>query len=135
MEDNASEAELTLRALRKAGVSNAVRTASDGAEALEILFGHANGGSPVEPFLPILILLDLKLPKIGGLDVLDQIKRAEATKSIPTIVLTSSRELSDVSEAYRRGANSYIVKPVDSEQFTATIAQVARYWMELNERR
>lgn len=130
MEDNPSDVELTQRALRRAGVDREIRTAADGVEALAMLFGASNGG---EPWRPSLILLDLKLPKIGGLEVLDAIKRDESTRSIPTIVLTSSRELSDVTEAYRRGANSYVVKPVDFDQFTAAIARIAAYWIELNE--
>jgi two-component system response regulator len=130
VEDNPSDVELTQRALRKAGVDRPIRTASDGVEALEMLFGGRNGG---ELWRPSLILLDLKLPKVGGLEVLDAIKRDESTRSIPTIVLTSSRELADVSEAYRLGANSYVVKPVEFDQFTATIARLAAYWIELNE--
>lgn len=130
VEDNPSDVELTQRALRKAGVDCSIRTASDGVEALEMLFGASSGD---ERWMPSLILLDLKLPKIGGLEVLDAVKRDESTRSIPTIVLTSSRELSDVTEAYRRGANSYVVKPVDFDEFTTAIARIAAYWVELNE--
>jgi two-component system response regulator len=130
VEDNPSDVELTQRALRKAGVDRPIRIAADGVEAIEMLFGPADPGGR---WMPALILLDLKLPKIGGLEVLDAIKRNESTRSIPTIVLTSSRELSDVAEAYRLGANSYVVKPVDFDRFTTTIARIAAYWIELNE--
>lgn len=130
VEDNPSDVELTQRALRKAGFDRPIRVASDGVEAIEMLLGPAGAG---ERWMPCLILLDLKLPKVGGLEVLAAIKGSESTRTIPTIVLTSSRELCDVAEAYRRGANSYVVKPVDFDQFTTTIARLAAYWIELNE--
>lgn len=132
VEDNSSDVELTLRALRSAGSSTSVRVAIDGAEAHEILFAQPNAAGV--GWRPLLVLLDLKLPKIGGLELLEEMKRDERTRTIPTIIFSSSREVADIAEAYRRGANSYIVKPVDYEQFQATVAQVARYWLGLNER-
>lgn len=134
VEDNPADVELTLRAFRSAGVSASVRVAIDGAEAHEILFAQQIAEGDGIGWRPLLVLLDLKLPKIGGLELLEEMKRDERTRTIPTIVFSSSREVTDIAEAYRRGANSYIVKPVDYEQFQAAVAQFARYWMGLNER-
>lgn len=134
VEDNPADVELTLRALRSAEVSIPVRVAIDGAEAHEILFAQPNTEGDRVAWRPLLVLLDLKLPKIGGLELLEEMKRDERTRTIPTIVFSSSREVTDIDEAYRRGANSYIVKPVDYEQFQETVAHLARYWIGLNER-
>lgn len=134
VEDNPEDCELTLRALNRTGLSNPVQTASDGAEALEILFGAGSPNGAGSEFRPAIVLLDLKLPKLGGLELLDAIKRDPRTCTIPVIVLTSSREETDIEAAYHRGANSYIVKPVDFEEFGAAIAQLANYWLNLNER-
>jgi len=124
VEDNASDAELTLRALQKRNLANRVVVARDGVEALEVLHG-------AEP-PPKVVLLDLKLPKLNGLEVLRRLKSDDRTKRIPVVVLTSSHEEPDVEESYRLGVNSYIVKPVDFESFASAVAEVGVYWLLLN---
>ncbi len=124
VEDNASDIELTLRALQKRNLANRVVVARDGVEALELL------GRPAP--LPKVVLLDLKLPKLNGLEVLRRLKSDERTKRIPVVVLTSSHEEPDVEESYRLGVNSYIVKPVDFESFASAVAEVGLYWLLLN---
>ncbi|HEX9279617.1 MAG TPA: response regulator [Gemmatimonadales bacterium] len=124
VEDNASDVELTLRALQKRNLANRVVVARDGVEALELLEG------PMP--LPKVVLLDLKLPKLNGLEVLRRLKSNERTKRIPVVVLTSSHEEPDVEESYRLGVNSYIVKPVDFESFASAVAEVGLYWLLLN---
>ncbi|MCE9615932.1 MAG: response regulator [Lentisphaerae bacterium] len=133
VEDNPKDLELTLRVLRKAGLAAATRVARDGAEALAYL---ADADSPAAlPGRPIprLILLDLKLPKADGHEVLAKIKGDARTRSIPVVILTSSREPRDIASSYQAGANSYIVKPVNYEQFAATLMLAAQYWLQLNE--
>jgi CheY-like chemotaxis protein len=132
IEDNPTDVELTLRALRKANLLNPLRVVEDGAEALAYLFGPEGAAERAAPPLPRLILLDLKVPKVSGLEVLRQIKTQERTRRIPVVVLTSSREAPDVQESYRLGANSYIVKPVSFDKFIDAVAQVGLYWMLLN---
>ncbi len=127
VEDNASDEELTLHVLKKYNLANRIHVVRDGAEALEFLFG--NGVRNV----PKLILLDLKLPKVNGLEVLSQIKGDARTRMIPVVVLTSSREDTDLATCYKLGVNSYIVKPVDFAQFTESIRQLGLYWLLLNE--
>ena len=129
VEDNPDDAELTLRALTRHNLANRVHVARDGAEALDFLLGDSSR-APV----PKVILLDLKLPKVDGLDVLRRIKENDRTKAIPVVVLTSSREEPDIVTSYRLGANSYIVKPVDFEAFVRAVADVGLYWLLLNER-
>jgi len=124
VEDNASDIELTLRALQKRNLANRVVVARDGVEALELL----EGPTPQ----PKVVLLDLKLPKLNGLEVLRRLKSNERTKRIPVVVLTSSHEEPDVEESYRLGVNSYIVKPVDFESFASAVAEVGLYWLLLN---
>jgi len=124
VEDNASDVELTLRALQKRNRANRVVVALDGVEALVLLEG------PMP--LPKVVLLDLKLPKLNGLEVLRRLKSNERTKRIPVVVLTSSHEEPDVEESYRLGVNSYIVKPVDFESFASAVAEVGLYWLLLN---
>ena len=132
VEDNPDDVELTLRALKKAKIANAIHVVADGAEALEFLFGTGKyEGRPMH--LPRVVLLDLKLPKLDGLQVLRRLKSEESTKVIPVVVLTSSREERDVVESYRLGVNSYIVKPVDFEQFLAAVEHIGMYWLLLNE--
>jgi len=124
VEDNASDAELTLRALQKRNLANRVVVARDGVEALQLL---ERAEQP-----PKVVLLDLKLPKLNGLEVLRRMKSDDRTKRIPVVVLTSSHEEPDVEESYRLGVNSYIVKPVDFESFASAVAEVGLYWLLLN---
>jgi two-component system response regulator len=125
VEDNAADAELTMRALSQHNLANHVHVARDGAEAIEFLQGSNR--------TPKVVLLDLKLPKVSGLDVLRMIKNDERTKRIPIVVLTSSREEPDIAEAYRLGANSYVVKPVDFEDFVRAVSDAGLYWLLLNQ--
>ena len=132
VEDNPRDVELTLRALKKHNLANHVHVVKDGEEALEFLF--ANGiyeGRNVEN-LPRVIFLDLKLPKIDGLEVLRKVKSDERTKMVPVVVMTSSQEEQDMVESYRFGVNSYIVKPVDFEKFMKSVAELGFYWLLLN---
>ncbi len=133
VEDNPDDEALTLRAFRKCNVANEVITARDGVEALEYLFGTGRyaGRDPRE--VPAVTLLDLKLPKIDGMEVLRRLRDDERTKLAPVVILTSSREERDVVNGYRLGANSYIRKPVDFEQFIESVKQLGLYWLLLNE--
>ena len=131
VEDNMNDAELSLYALKKFKIANSIYHARDGAEALEYLFGKADG--PEHGQIPRLILLDLKLPKVDGLEVLRKLKSNPATQSVPVVVLTSSREERDIIESYHLGVNSYIVKPIDFEQFTDAVRNVGLYWLLLNQ--
>jgi CheY-like chemotaxis protein len=126
VEDSPDDAEMALLALKENHLANRIRLAHDGAEALEFLFG----APAVEQ--PRLILLDLKLPKVDGLDVLKRIKNDPRTQRIPVVVMTSSSEERDVVASYQLGVNSYIVKPVDFDQFTAAVRQLGLYWLLLN---
>lgn len=132
VEDNADDVELTLRALRAGNLANRVKVVGDGVEALEWLMPGGGSPSGPRPGRPKLVLLDLKLPRIDGLEVLRRLKSSELTRTIPVVVLTSSREESDLVESYRIGANSYIVKPVDFEQFIRAVSQIGLYWLLLN---
>jgi len=125
VEDNANDAELTLRALKQRNLANQVHVCRDGAAAMEFF---ACGAGPV----PKVVLLDLKLPKVDGLEVLRRLKGDARTKAIPIVVLTSSREEPDIERAYELGANSYIVKPVDFEAFARAVSDVGLYWLLLN---
>lgn len=133
VEDNPNDEELAIRALKKQKIVNELLVVRDGAEALEFLFceGRYTGRDPQRP--PKVVLLDLKLPLVDGLEVLRHMKADPRTRTIPVVVLTSSREGPDVAEAYRLGVNSYIVKPVDFEQFAEAVRQVGLYWMLLNQ--
>jgi len=133
VEDNPSDEELTLRALKKYKLSNNIFVVRDGAEALDYIFGTGKYSERDTNHHPRVILLDLKLPKVDGLEVLSKIKADPKTKHIPVVVLTSSSEESDVVESYKLGANSYIVKPVDFKQFTESIRELGMYWLLLNE--
>ena len=130
VEDNPDHEALTLRALKKAGLANPVVVARDGAEALEYLFGK---GSHAGCDMPHAVLLDLKLPKVDGLEVLQKMRADERTKLIPVVVLTSSDEETDLVSSYKYGANSYIRKPVDFAQFLEATRQLGLYWLVLNE--
>ena len=125
VEDNPSDVELTLHAFRKHHLANQIHVVRDGAEALEFLSGNC------QP--PKLILLDLKLPKVDGLEVLRRVRADPRTRDIPVTILTASREERDIVESYRLGVNSYIVKPVDFEQFTDAVRVLGMYWLLLNE--
>jgi CheY-like chemotaxis protein len=124
-EDSAADAEMTLRALKRNNLANRVRWVKDGAEALEYLFGE--GTRP-----PKLVLLDIKMPKVDGIEVLRRLKADPATQKIPVVVMTSSNEDRDVVESYRLGVNSYIVKPVQFEAFLETVAKIGLYWVLTN---
>ena len=133
VEDNPRDAELTLRALKQRNLANSLLWVKDGAEALDYLFGLITAASPAITHTPKLIMLDLKLPKVDGLEVLRRLKAEERTKVIPVVVLTSSREEKDIVESYRLGVNSYIVKPVDFENFSHAVVQLGLYWLLLNQ--
>ena len=133
VEDNSADVELTLRALKKHNLANTIYVVTDGAEALEYIFSTgAYEGRNMNGTLK-LILLDLKLPKVDGLEVLRRIKSDERTKTTPVVVLTSSREEKDMIESYKLGVNSYIVKPVDFNNFSDAVSEVGLYWLLLNE--
>jgi CheY-like chemotaxis protein len=133
VEDNADDEKLTLRALKKNNISNEVVVARNGAEALDYLFGsgiHANRDTSL---MPQVVLLDLKLPKIDGLEVLRRLRGNERTKLLPVVILTSSNEEQDRLSGYGFGANSYVRKPVDFNQFMEAVRQLGLYWLVLNE--
>jgi CheY-like chemotaxis protein len=133
VEDNAQDLELTLRALRKANLANFIHVVHDGAEALEFLFCEgAYAARKIEDH-PKVILLDLKLPKLNGLQVLKRIKSDPRTRTIPVVVLTSSKEQNDVVESYHLGVNSYLVKPVNFERFAEAVQQLGMYWLLFNQ--
>jgi CheY-like chemotaxis protein len=133
VEDTPEDLELALRALQKAKLTNRIQVARDGAEAIEFIFGEgAYVGRKIENG-PKVILLDLKLPKIDGIEVLRRIKSDARTKTIPVVVLTSSKEQKDVVESYRLGVNSYIVKPVNFERFAEAVRDLGMYWLLLNQ--
>jgi len=133
VEDNPTDVELTLRALKKNNLANKVHVVTDGAEALDYLFATGVYKEREIDKKPKVVLLDLKLPKVDGLEVLKKIKSDERTRDIPVVVLTSSKEEQDRIESYKLGVNSYIVKPVDFEQFTKSVAELGLYWLLLNE--
>ena len=133
IEDNPSDIELTKRALHKGRIANELIIASDGQEALDYLFGMgAHAGRDIS-HLPTLTLLDLKLPKVSGLEVLRRIRSESATRRLPVVILTSSREEQDMAAGYDLGVNSYIRKPVNFEQFVQSVTQLGLYWLVLNE--
>jgi len=134
VEDNPDDEALTIRALKKHNVANEIDVARDGVEALDYLFGTgAHQGRDLTK-TPTVVLLDLKLPKIDGMEVLKRIRADERTKRIPVVILTSSREEVDLFNAYGHGANSFIRKPVDFDQFSEAIRLLGLYWLALNER-
>jgi two-component system response regulator len=134
VEDNPDDEALTLRAFKKNNIQNDVVVARDGAEALDYLFGSGSYAGRDATALPQLVLLDLKLPKVDGLEVLRRIRSNERTRLLPVVILTSSREEVDLINGYALGANSYIRKPVDFGQFTEAVRQLGLYWLVLNER-
>jgi two-component system response regulator len=133
VEDNPEDLQLALRALAKAKLTNHIEVVRDGAEALEFIFGEGSYAGRKLENGPKVILLDLKLPKIDGLEVLKRIKADERTKAIPVVMLTSSKEQSDLVESYRLGVNSYIVKPVNFERFAQAVQELGMYWVLLNQ--
>lgn len=133
VEDNPNDAELTLRALKKHNLANHVVHVTDGAEALDFLFARGAFTARRIGDGPRVIILDLKLPKVDGLEVLKAVKNDPVTRGIPVVVLTSSREESDIVESYRLGVNSYIVKPVDFEKFVVAVRDLGLYWLLLNQ--
>jgi len=133
VEDNPDDAELTLNSLKKNNLANKVHLVEDGEEALNYLFAKGRYSERRIQEKPKLILLDLKLPKVDGLEVLQKIKQDEKLKTIPVVVLTSSREESDIIKSYRVGVNSYIVKPVDFDKFTKSVSDLGLYWLLLNQ--
>jgi two-component system, response regulator len=126
VEDNPDDVVLTMRALKKNNIANEVQVARDGEEALKALAQHKR--------LPAVILLDLKLPKVDGLEVLERVRKDPRTQLLPVVVLTSSKEQEDMIKSYKGGANSYIRKPVDFNDFTEAVRQLGLYWLVLNER-
>lgn len=126
VEDNPDDAELAIRALRKSNLANHLLHLQDGAEALEYLLNEKNSK-------PKLVLLDLKMPKVDGIEVLRQLKSNETTKVIPVVMLTSSKEDRDIIESYQLGVNAYIVKPLNFEQFGQAVNQLGLFWMVLNQ--
>ena len=133
VEDNPDDEALTLRAFNKNKISNPVVVARDGVEALDYLFGTGNYAGRDTTVMPAVVLLDLKLPRIDGLEVLRRIRAHERTALLPVVVLTTSKEQQDILEAYRLGANRYIRKPVDFERFIQAVGLLGVYWLSLNE--
>lgn len=133
VEDNPDDEALTLRAFGKNGIQNPIDVTRDGQEAVDYLYGRGSHANRDLKQRPILILLDIKLPKLSGIEVLRQIRANEATKLIPVVILTTSKEEDDLVKSYSLGANSYIRKPVDFMQFMEVVKQVGIYWLMLNE--
>ncbi len=133
VEDNPQDEKLTLRALRRINIANGVDVVRDGAEALDYLLRRkAFSGLAGQP-MPAVVLLDIKLPKMSGLEVLAALRQQEQTRNLPVVMLTSSNEDSDVLQSYRSGANSFVRKPVEAGEFTEAVARLGLYWMVLNE--
>jgi CheY-like chemotaxis protein len=133
VEDNPDDVELTLRAFKKNHLLNEIVVARDGVEALDYLFGNGAYAGRDPNILPQFVLLDLKLPKVDGLEVLRHIRADAQTHSLPVVILTTSKEEQDILESYKLGANSYIRKPVDFTQFSDAVRQLGLYWLVLNE--
>ena len=133
VEDNSDDVELTLHALRRENLANHIHVARDGEEALDFLFCNGSYASRSFERPPRLVLLDLKLPKVDGMEVLRQLKADPRTRSIPVVILTSSKEERDLVQGYGLGANSYIQKPVDFDQFRNTVKTVGLYWLLINQ--
>jgi two-component system response regulator len=133
VEDNPDDEALTLRAFNKNRIANQVIVARDGVEALDYLFGAGSYAGRDMSVMPAVVLLDLKLPRIDGLEVLRRIRADDRTRLLPVVILTTSKEQQDIYEAYSLGANSYIRKPVDFEKFIYAVGQMGLYWLALNE--
>ncbi|TMI24736.1 response regulator [Candidatus Bathyarchaeota archaeon] len=132
-EDSETDTELTLRALKTINLAQKVHAVKDGKEALEYVFGKEFEGERIRRRVPKVIMLDLKMPKVGGIEVLRRLKSDQRTKDIPVVVLTSSREDSDLKQCYELGVNSYIVKPFGLEEFVKAVATAGLYWMVVNQ--
>lgn len=132
VEDSPTDAELTIRALREKNLANRLHWVKDGAEALDFIFGEGTHAGRRIGSVPRVILLDLRLPKVDGMEVLRRVKADERTRTIPVVVLTSSREDRDIAETYRLGVNSYISKPVEFDAFANTVAELGFYWLLTN---
>ena len=133
VEDNPQDAELTIRALKKHNLANRLILVEDGAEALDFIFGRGKYAIRANGDPPRVVLLDLKLPKLSGLEVLRVLKQDERTRSIPVVIVTSSREDPDIKTAYGLGANSYVVKPVDFDAFAESVSSLGLYWLLVNQ--
>lgn len=133
VEDNPSDADLIKRALNKNNVANKILHLKDGQEVLQYLFGEGQWKGRTTANTPKVILLDLKMPKVSGIEVLKRIKSNQETMGIPVVVLTSSKEDPDIKECYKLGVNSYVVKPVGFEDFSRTVAQLGLYWLLINQ--
>jgi two-component system response regulator len=133
VEDNPADVELTLRALKKHNLTNMVQVVSDGAQALDYLFGTGPFAGQKHPLPPKVVFLDLKLPKVDGREVLRRLKADPKTRLIPVVVLTSSKEESDIVESYKLGVNSYVVKPLDFDKFVEAVSELGLYWVLLNQ--
>ena len=133
VEDNPQDAELTIRALKKHNLANRLITVEDGAEALDFIFCRGKYATRELSHSPKVVLLDLKLPKVSGLEVLRALKQDERTRTIPVVVVTSSREDPDIKTAYSLGANSYVVKPVDFDAFAESVSSLGLYWLLVNQ--
>lgn len=133
VEDNPDDVELTMRALKKNNIKNPIVVATDGLEALDYLYGSGKYGGRDPLDMPALVLLDLKLPKIEGLEVLRRIRTDERTRILPVVILTSSKEEQDLIRGYALGTNSYVRKPIDFDQFTKAVGFLGLYWLLINE--
>lgn len=133
VEDNPDDVTLTLRAFKKNNILNEVVVANDGLEALDYLFGTGKYAGRDTSIMPAIVLLDLKMPKLGGMEVLRRMRADERTKLVPVTILTSSKEEHDITEGYEFGCNSYIRKPVDFMQFVEAVKQLGMYWLLMNE--
>lgn len=132
VEDNPNDVKLTLHALKRHGLTNRIHVVRDGAEALEFLFATGAYAHRAGAESPRVVMLDLKLPRVDGMEVLREIRRNPNTRTLPVVILTSSREERDIAETYSLGANSFVVKPVDFDQFTEAVRQLGLYWLLLN---
>jgi len=133
VEDNVHDAEMTIRALRKVNLANNLVHVKDGEEALEFIFAQGKFADRQPSDLPKVILLDIKMPKVDGIEVLKQLKSHESSKAIPVVIMTSSKEEQDIINSYQLGVNSYVVKPVDFEGFARAVSQLGMYWLLTNQ--
>lgn len=133
VEDNPGDAEMTIRALRKNNLANNLMHVKDGAQALDFIFAQGEYANRTDKNLPRIVVLDLKMPKVNGIEVLRRLKSDERTRKMPVVVLTSSKEDPDVEECYRLGVNSYVVKPVEFDEFFKAVSDLGLYWMIVNQ--